>query len=452
MTEEQLDALGPALDDYLRPYLFCCGYTQSFAHLHAYCKGLLSDLKRKTVEPIARASGCAVRTLQEFLRDHVWHYTQVRAQLQRHVADFLPGLPDDGIGTVGLIDETSALKSGTKTPGVQRQYLGCVGKIANGIVTVHLGVCKGRYKTLLDAELFLSEEWAADQGRRAEAGIPEEMVYRPKWRIALEEVDRALQHQVRLDWLTFDEEYGKAPEFVGGLEGRRLRFVGEVPKVLSCLAAGRAPSQPAAAVRGRPAAEVVRTAPAFRRQPWRKVKLAQQTGGQQVWEVKAAQVWQVQDKKWSARTYWLIWARNVGTGEEKYFLSNAPATAQLERLVRVAFRRWNVEHGFRLAKGEVGFTHYEGRSYTALMRHQTLCLLMLTFVAGHTERLRGEKSGADHGAGVQWVEPSVRGVAGAQAGDEPPRAPVGDDCLPPTAEPGGPRVPPEALRPARNAA
>ena len=66
MTEEQLDGLGPALDDFLRPYLFCCGYTQTFGHLHTYCRGLLSDLDRKSVEPIALASGCAVRTLQEF--------------------------------------------------------------------------------------------------------------------------------------------------------------------------------------------------------------------------------------------------------------------------------------------------------------------------------------------------------------------------------------------------
>ena len=80
-------------------------------------------------------------------------------------------MPAADLGTVGLIDETSALKSGTKTPGVQRQYLGCVGKIANGIVTVHLGVCRGRYKTLCDAELFLSKDWAADADRRLEAGI-----------------------------------------------------------------------------------------------------------------------------------------------------------------------------------------------------------------------------------------------------------------------------------------
>jgi SRSO17 transposase len=116
MTEEQLDALGPALDDFLQPYLFCCGYTQTFTRLHTYCRGLLSDLKRKTCEPIARASGCAVRTLQEFLRDSLWQHTEVRQLLQRHVATLLPSLPADDLGTVGLIDETSALKSGHKTP------------------------------------------------------------------------------------------------------------------------------------------------------------------------------------------------------------------------------------------------------------------------------------------------------------------------------------------------
>ena len=81
MTEEQLDALGPALDDFFQQFLFCCGYTQTFDHLHTYCRGLLSDLKRKSVEPIALASGCAVRTLQEFLRDHAWDYAQVLRRL-----------------------------------------------------------------------------------------------------------------------------------------------------------------------------------------------------------------------------------------------------------------------------------------------------------------------------------------------------------------------------------
>ena len=451
MTEEQLDGLGPVLDEFLRPYLFCCGYTQTFAHLHTYCRGLLSDLPRKSVEPIASASGTAVRTLQEFLRDHQWQHAQALQQLQRHVAATLPLLPDDGLGNVGLVDETSAAKSGTKTPGVARQYLGCLGKVDNGIVTVHLGVCKGRYKTLLDAELYLPQEWAADPQRCKQAGIPKGTKYRPKWQIALEELDRAREAGIELDWLTFDEEYGKAPGFVRGLDDTKQPFVGEVPKSLSCLAARPHGQRPGSSVKGRRADEV-RPDPAFQKQPWHKVRLSRQTLAAQVWEVKATQVWQMQDGEWSERTYWLIWARNVETGEEKYFLSNAPAEAKLETLVRAAFCRWNVEHGFRVGKSELGFTHYEGRSYTGLMRHQTLCLLMLTFVADHTERLRGEKSGSDDGAGVQRVEPALRGVAGAAAGDESPPAAVGDAPLSPAAEPRGPGVSTEGPRQAQSAA
>jgi SRSO17 transposase len=442
MTEEELDGLGSALDDFLRPYLFCCGYTQNLGHLHTYCRGLLSDLKRKSVEPIALASGCAVRTLQEFLRDHQWQHPQVRAQLQRHVGAELAGLPNDGLGNVGLVDETSALKSGTKTPGVHRQYLGCVGKIDLGIVTVHLGVCKGRYKTLIDAELFLPEDWANDHDRCQAAGIPDDMEYRPKWQIALEEVDRAKANQVPLDWLTFDEGYGMVPEFVCGLDDRNQLFVGEVPKSLSCVAVSGYGQRPGTQMKGRRADDVVRHSPAFLKQPWVKVKLSRQTVGTQVWEVKAAQVWQMQDREWSKRTYWLIWARNIATGEEKYFLSNAPADAKLETLVRVAFRRWNVEHSFRVGKSELGFTHYEGRNYFGLMRHQTLCLLMLTFVAGHTERLRGEKSGGDHGAGLQCVEPAEPGVAGETAEDNSSPAQARHHRIPPATKPGRPRVPP----------
>src|SRR3954469_12185721 len=234
--------------------------------MHTYCRGLLSDLKRKTCEPIALAAGCAVRTLQEFLRDHEWQHTQAREQLQRDVGAELVRLPDDGLGNVGLIDETSALKSGDKTPGVQRQYLGCVGKIDKGIVTVHLGVCKGRYKTLIDAELFLPEDWAKDRERCKAAGIPADMVYRPKSDIALEELDRAKANGVRLDWVTFDEGYGKAPEFVCGLDGRSLLFVGEVPKSLSCVAAGGSGQRPDGKLKGQRADEVVRQSPAFLKQ------------------------------------------------------------------------------------------------------------------------------------------------------------------------------------------
>jgi SRSO17 transposase len=417
MTEQELRALGPALSDYLNRFLFCCDYTQTFGHLDTYVRGLLSDLARKTCEPLALLAGTPPRTLQEFLRDHAWDGDEVRAILQRDAADQLPRLPDDGLGTVGLIDETSAVKQGDKTPGVQRQYLGCVGKVQNGIVTVHLGLCKGTFKTLIDADLYLPQEWDADRQRCRVAGIPDEVVYRPKWQIALEQVDRAVANGVRLDWLTGDAEYGKSPGLVAGLDERGLRFVAEVPRDFSCLAAHRSGRRPAAQAKGRPAEEVVRVSAAFRQQPWRVLRLAQKTREEQVWRFKAARVWRHGPAGWSAGDYWLVWASNDQTGQEKFFLSNASADTEAGVLVRVGFRRANVEHAFRMSKSELGFTHFEGRNYVALMRHLSLCLVALNFAAEHTERLRGEKSRDDGGAGLPGAGALEPALAGAAAWD-----------------------------------
>jgi SRSO17 transposase len=441
MTEQQLADLGPALADFLGKFLFCCAYTQTFGHLTTYVQGLLSDLPRKSVEPIALRAGTPVRTLQEFLRDHAWEFAAVRDGLQRHAAGLLPSLANaDGLGSVGLIDETSATKSGTLTPGVQRQYLGCLGKVENGIVTVHLGVCRGRYQTLLDGDLYLPESWSGDRTRCRKAGIPDDVVYRPKWHIALEQLDRARGNGIVLDWLTFDEEYGKRPGFVAGLEDRHLRFVGEVPRSFSCLAAVRSGRRPEVSTRGQAAEEVVRASTAFRSQPWQVLRLARETLAGQVWRVKAARVWLSSGDGWSAGTYWLIWASNDATAEEKFFLSNAPADTPVEVLVRVAFRRACVEHCFRVCKAELGFTHFEGRNYTALMRHLSLGLVALAFVAEHTQRLRGEKSGTNAGTSVPRADRGGPVLAPRPAPDQRARTGVGHHHLPPSTQPCGAHV------------
>ncbi len=124
----------------------------------------------------------------------------------------------------------------------------------------------------------------------------------------------------------------------------------------------------------------------------------------QAWEVRAGQVYLLRHGRPTARTYGLIVARNRATGEVKYFVSNAPPQTPLAKLPRVAFRRWNVEHAFRVSKTEIGFGHFEGRNYVALMRHLILCLLVMGFVSDQTERLRGEKSGGDSGTGLSGFE------------------------------------------------
>jgi SRSO17 transposase len=411
MTPEQIEDLAPALGQFLDRFLFCCGDTRTFGHLGVYCRGLLSDLARKSVEPIALAGGVAIRTLQEFLRDHVWDQDEVRRLLQQHVAGQLELQPDDGLGTIGIIDESGTPKKGTHTPGVQRQWCGHTGKKDNCIVTVHLGVARGRYKCLVDADLFLPESWSEDRDRCQEADIPDAVVYRPKWRIGLEELDRATSQGIALDWLTFDEYYGSKPDFLEDLDGRSgFFYVGEVPCSFSCLTSlphGRQRARRS----GKRADSLVRFSSVFQDQPWQRVRLTRQTEQPQEWDVKAAQVYLVRKRHITSRRYWLIVARNTATGEVKYFVSNAPANASLEKLLRVAFRRWNVEHAFRVCKSEIGFGHFEGRSYIGLLRHLLLCILTMIFVAGETERLRGEKSRGHAGTGVPGPEHELLGVA-----------------------------------------
>jgi SRSO17 transposase len=418
MTPQQLILLGTAFAGYLRFFEDCIAYAPTVEHLRSYCRGLLSALPRKSVEPIALACGTAVRTLQEFLRDHVWDHLRMRAQLQKRLAEqpALTAVAD--LGTIGVIDETAVAKKGTKTPGVQRQYCGASGKLENCIVTVHLGIVRGRFKTLVDADLFLPKAWSEDRDRCQDAQIPDDLVYRPKWGIALEQLNRARDNGLTLNWLTFDEYYGGKPAFLEDLDARPgMWYVGEIPCNFRCLATRPRGRKPKKGWKGKRADNLVRFSSAFNRNEWHGVSLARLTLANQEWEIRAGQVYLVRRGDLSSRTYWLIVARNLATGEVKYFLSNAPADTPVETLLRVAFSRWNVEHTFRVAKTEIGFRDFEGRSYVALLRHMILCLVVMGFVAEHTDRLRGGKSGDHPGAGVPGVEPALPDLAGESARD-----------------------------------
>jgi SRSO17 transposase len=404
MTPHEIARLGPEFGSYLARYRECFLQKRTAGHFDNYCRGLLSDLPRKSVEPIALAAGTAVRTLQEFLTTAVWDFGQLRDRHQQRIAEALAELPADAVGTVGVIDETSAVKKGDQTPGVQRQYLGCAGKIENGIVTVHVAVAKGRFKALLDADLYLPESWDADRDRCRAAGIPEAVRYRPKWRIALEQLARLEGHGLAFDWLTFDEGYGAQVPLLRVLNLAGRRFVAEVPRSFAVRASAYAPARRAD-----------ERLPAERTGTWQRFRLARQTQNDQVWRAKAVRVWA------AGRWHRLVTTINEATGEVKYFLTNA-RTARLGRVLRVAFCRWNVEHVFRLAKSEAGLTHYEGRDYTGLMRHLVLGLVVLGFVAVHTERLRGEKPAPDARAGVPGPERPLPGAVPPAAPD--PRGPA----------------------------
>jgi SRSO17 transposase len=413
MTDQEIAELGPAFAAFLRRFRPCFLQERTMGHFDTFCRGLLSDLPRKSVEPIALESGTAVRTLQAFLTTARWDHDLARDTLQRHVARVMEDLPQDRLGTVGVFDETSAFKQGDKTPGVQRQYLGCLGKVDNGIVTVHVGVARGRFQALLDAELYLPRSWDQDSQRREEAGIPDEAAYRPKWRIAFDQLLRLDANGVKFDWLTFDEGYGGKAPLLTLLSLCGQRFVAEVPVSFAVHVEG---------IEGPVRADEILTGEDARR--GRRCRIRQRTRTDAWWRANGLPV------RVRGHDYLLVAAINEATAEVKYFLSNATAEP-VGRLLEVAFRRATVEHSFRLAKSEAGLTHYEGRLYVGLCRHLTLALIVLLFVAIHTDRLRGGKPAADDGAGVPGAERAMRGAVPPPAGDAGARPRRRGDPLPP---------------------
>lgn len=425
MTEQEIAGLGPAFASYLGRYRTCFLQKRTAAHFDTYCRGLLSDLPRKSAEPIALYAGTAVRTLQEFLVTTRWDHQRIRDLLQQHLADAVAALPADPLGTIGIIDETSCRKWGDETPGVQRQYLGCVGKVDNGIVTVHVGVAKGRFQALLDAGLYLPKVWNADRQRCRAAGIPDDVRYRPKWRIALDQLIRLNRNGITFDWLVFDEGYGAAVPLLEVLNIVQQRFVAEVPVSFAVAGVAGGPTQRADQRLG--AADAKRG---------KRYRLTHRTVSDSVWRAATAMVWV------AGRQQLLMVAINEATAEIKYFVSNAPSVP-VARLLAVAFCRWSVEHSFRLGKQEAGLMHYEGRDYTGLMRHLMLALVVLGFVATHTERLRGEKPTGDGGTGVPGPQPAVLDTLSPSEGDSGGTASQRGHWLPPKAKRTGKQIPQE---------
>ena len=300
---------------------------------------------------------------------------------------------------IGVIDETGCPKKGDKTPGVQRQYCGASGKVENCVVTVHLGYAVEDFHCLLASDLFLPESWSNDRERCRQAGIPDDVVYRPKWQIALELLDRARGNGVEFAWLTFDEYYGSKPKFLHDLDRRHQHFVAEVP--LSFRGWMRPPrlrgenGRLRVARRSCQVADLLRYSPALRDQPWQRFRVKDGEKGPMVWEVKHVRFFPQFEDGDPGKPGHLMVARNVLKPEEvKYFVSNAPRETSVQTLLLVAFSRWHVERCFEDEKSELGFDHFEGRKYRGLMRHQAVTAVSHLFL----ERIReqwGEKSGAD---------------------------------------------------------
>jgi SRSO17 transposase len=406
MDAKRIRQMKPLLDEYLSQFSECFGRSEPTERLHSYVSGQLSDLPRKSIEPMADAANLPPRTLQQFLSLHHWDEDQMRDITQQIVArEHAHRL------SVGILDETGFPKKGVKTPGVQRQWCGRTGKTDNCAITVHLGYAAGDFHCLLDSELFLPASWSSDRARCDKAGIPEAMVHRPKWRIGLELIERAVANGIRFEWMTCDEGYSQSPEFLFALDDRGQRYVAEIPKIFygwlskpSLLTKRRrfGPRTdrkfPRLKVKNPPLSTVenlLTYSPILREIPWEKFHIKDTTKGAMVWQAKAVPLYLRRDglPTWP---HWLIIARNIDNPDEvKYFLSNAPEGTPLEVLLHVAFSRWHVERCFEDEKSELGMGHFEVRNYRSLKRHLILTAVSHLFLAKVHQDWRGEKSGPD---------------------------------------------------------
>jgi len=231
--------------------------------------------------------------------------------------------------------------------------------------------------------------------------IPDDVEFRTKPQIGLELIDRALGNGVRVAAWTVDELYGRDSKFLDGLQARRQAFVAEVPvdfhgwvqppQILrsapkNSKKRGRGKKYPRVA-RRRPSCEVrnlVKYSPVFRQQSWQRYRIKETHKGPEVWEVKWAVFWRKGEDGLPGRRHCLIVARNVLTGETKYFVANrlpGEHRATLRWLLRVAFGRCSIESCFRQAKEELGMDHYEVRGWRCVHRHFYVTQLSHLFCA-----------------------------------------------------------------------
>jgi SRSO17 transposase len=365
----------------------------------AYLRGLLLDAEStKTAEAIAlkvHRDPSQVRMTQVFLGQSAWADEPPRAELVRWVDQEL----GSAAGTL-IVDESGFPKCGDKSVGVARQYCGATGKIDNCQVAVFLAYAGPGGHTLLDERLYLPEdEWAQDAARRGEAGVPEDVVFRTKPELAAELI-RSIGPRIRHGWVTFDEGYGKDPEFLSGLEELGERYIGEVPK--SCRGWLRRPEvegprgrrrKPRVAP-GQPdpktAEEIMATLPAG---AWKRLQFREGTKGAQVAHFAAVR-FVVERDDLPGPELWLVIERSCDQAPYvKYYLSNASRDCPPLELARAGHSRWPIEDCFLRGKQEVGLDDYEVRGWRGFHHHMTLVMLALWFLVLQARRLGGKSRG-----------------------------------------------------------
>jgi SRSO17 transposase len=350
-------------------------------------QGKLSNLQRKTAEPIAYQAGRPRKPVQHFVGAGGWDDEAVMAELRRHVAE-VGGDPD----AVLVLDPSAFVKSGADSCGVSRQWCGRLGKIENCQVGVFVSYVTAAGQTLVDRQLYLPQQWADDDRRREQTHVPAEVVFQERWRIGLDLLDRS-RADLPCGWVAGDDEFGRCAAFRAGLRGRGLRYVLDVPSntLIRALEETPAPGQ-----RRPPWRRADAWAQALPQRRWRKVRLGAGAKGPKV--VWAAEAWvQTKDEDGCVgpRERLVVIRTTDREPQTWYTLSNTSADVPLLKVVAVHSRRHGAEELFAAGKGEAGLSHYEVRSWVGWHHHMTLSLLALWFLEWEKSQL-GEKNAGAH--------------------------------------------------------
>ncbi|WP_259253908.1 IS701 family transposase [Salinibacter ruber] len=342
-----------------------------------YLRGLLSEVKRKNGWQMAEALGEeSPYGTQRLLNGSQWDADAVRDDLRDYIVEHLGS--DDG---VLIIDETGFVKKGTESVGVKRQYTGTTGKIDNCQIGVFLCQATESGAAFLDRKLYLPEEWATDMERRHKAGVPEEVEFATKPKLARQMLERAFNEGVPRRWVTGDSVYGSSRTLRQWLEGRKQPFVLAVPSNESLWAG---PIWEEGQVQT--AAEIADGLPP---KAFQRLSAGKGSKGERLYEWALTPLWRVQltaeEQAWS---HALLVRRSTEDPEEiAYYVVFAPRKeVSLESIVPVASARWRIEEGFEQAKGVCGLDEQEVRKYEAWYRHITLSLLAHAFLAAVAAR------------------------------------------------------------------
>jgi SRSO17 transposase len=337
-----------------------------------YLRGLLGSAERKNSWQLAEeaAGESTPYGVQHLLGRANWDADLVRDDLREYVVEHL-----GGEGAILVVDETGFLKKGTESVGVKRQYTGTAGKRENCQVGVFLAYATDKGAAFIDRELYLPEEWAEDEERRRRAGVPEEVGFATKPRLARKMLQRALEAEVRAGWVVADSVYGDTRRLGVWLEEHEQAYVMAVsgkahvwrgfyqPKVgeiLDALREGTLPSEEDD-------------------EGWKRLSAGEGSKGERLYDWIGLPLNRPLQEGFAR---WLLVRRSIDAPDElTAYVVFAPEESTLEELARVAGSRWKIEEAFEEAKGEVGLDHYEVRSWPGWYRHITLAMFAHAFLA-----------------------------------------------------------------------